>query len=126
MTINFGKLSKSKAGSLPNKLSELFDQLDRKQTHQILRPVQTEALNQLDQQLDQKDVVIKLSTGSGKTIVGLVYAEYMRRRHPGEPVLYLAPTWQLIEQIQEMRGLIGVPVSSDDDDVPMAAVEGKV
>src|ERR1051325_3676372 len=87
MTINFGKLSKSKAGSLPNKLSELFDQLDRKQTHQILRPVQTEALNQLDQQLDQKDVVIKLSTGSGKTIVGLVYAEYMRRRHPGEPVL---------------------------------------
>lgn len=126
MAINFGKLSKSKAGSVPKTLSELFDQLDRKQTHQILRPVQTEALNQLDQQLGQKDVVIKLSTGSGKTIVGLVYAEYMRRRYPGEPVLYLVPTWQLIAQVQETGDLIGVPVSSEESELPMAAVEGKV
>lgn len=75
MAINFGKLAKAKSTTTPTKLGDLFEQLDRKATHQILRPVQGEALEALDAQQDKRDVVLKVSTGSGKTLVGLVYAE---------------------------------------------------
>jgi superfamily II DNA or RNA helicase len=37
------------------------------------------ALKALDAQAGERDVVIKLSTGSGKTVIGLVYGEMMRR-----------------------------------------------
>jgi superfamily II DNA or RNA helicase len=79
-TINFGKLGKSKSGGPPGTLVELFEQLDRKATHGSLRPVQIEALNALNGQVNEHDIVVKLSTGSGKTVVGLVYGEHMRRR----------------------------------------------
>ncbi|AUS41596.1 hypothetical protein CYD94_04780 [Ralstonia solanacearum] len=109
---DFGKLAKSKTATMPTSHVELFDNLDRKATHQILRPVQAEALQALDAQQGRKDVVLKVSTGSGKTLVGLVYAEMMRRRYAGEPVLYLCPTIQLVDQVLETAAKIGVLVSS--------------
>ena len=110
--INFGKLGKSKIASLPGTLVELFEQLDRKATHQILRPVQAEALIALNEQCDDRDVILKVSTGSGKTLVGLVYGEMIRRRYPGEPVLYLCPTNQLVEQVLATAGKIGITAES--------------
>lgn len=124
--INFGKLSKTKSSGPPAKLVELFEQLDRKASHGSLRPVQIEVLNALDEQIKQRDIVIKLSTGSGKTVAGLVYAEYMRRKYPGEMVLYLSPTNQLVEQVIHTGSLIGVPVDGfPKESHPHQAVEGK-
>ena len=48
--INFEKLTKSRSSPALTKLVDLFEQLDRKATHQILRPVQEEALQLLDAQ----------------------------------------------------------------------------
>ncbi len=48
--------------------------------------------------IDAKDVSIELPTGSGKTLVGLLIAEY-RRRILKERVLYLCPTKQLAYQV---------------------------
>lgn len=124
--INFGKLGKSKSGGPPGTLVELFEQLDRKATHGSLRPVQIEALNALNRHVNEHDVVVKLSTGSGKTVVGLVYGEYMRRRYSGEMVLYLAPTNQLVDQVIDTGPLIGVSVEGfPKDGIPLRAVEGK-
>ena len=47
--------------------------------------------------LDASDVAIELPTGAGKTLVGLLLAEY-RRRANGERVAYLCPTVQLARQ----------------------------
>ena len=80
--INFKSLSSAPKSDAPGTFGELFGQLDRKATHTSLRAVQASALAALDKQIDERDVVIKLSTGSGKTVVGLVYAEMMRRRDP--------------------------------------------
>ncbi|MCC6348795.1 MAG: DEAD/DEAH box helicase [Candidatus Eisenbacteria bacterium] len=44
------------------------------------------------------DVAIQLPTGSGKTLVGLLIAEWRRRKF-GERVLYLCPTRQLVNQV---------------------------
>lgn len=81
---DFGSLAKNSSAEVPATLSELFKQLDRKTTHTSLRPAQLAALAALDDQLTQRDVIMKLSTGSGKTVLGLVYAEMMRRKYKGD------------------------------------------
>lgn len=50
--------------------------------------------------LDKADVAIKLPTGSGKTLVGLLIAEWRRRRN-AERVVYVCPTRQLVHQVVE-------------------------
>jgi hypothetical protein len=48
--------------------------------------------------LAKQDVAFQLPTGSGKTLVGLVIAEWRRRKF-GERALYLCPTKQLVHQV---------------------------
>ena len=48
--------------------------------------------------IDSPDVSLEIPTGSGKTLVGLLIAEY-RRRFLNERVLYLSPTRQLAHQV---------------------------
>lgn len=110
--INFGSLARAAGGDVAATLEELFKQLDRKATHTGLRSAQLAALAALDQQIEHKDVILKLSTGSGKTVLGLLYAEMMRRKYKGEPVVYLCPTNQLADQVVETGKLIGVKVSA--------------
>lgn len=50
--------------------------------------------------LAKTDVAIKLPTGSGKTLVGLLIAEWRRRRNT-ERVVYVCPTRQLVNQVAE-------------------------
>lgn len=109
---DFGSLSKSSSSELPSTLAELFRQLDRKTTHTSLRPAQIAALAALDVQLSERDIIMKLSTGSGKTVIGLVYSEMMRRKCKGEPVVYLCPTKQLVDQVISAGQAIGVAVST--------------
>ena len=68
---------------------------------------------------------MKLSTGSGKTVLGLVYAEMMRRKYKGEPVVYLCPTNQLVDQIVASGQAIGVSVSTFPSNArPYSALSG--
>lgn len=46
------------------------------------------------------DIALQLPTGSGKTLVGLLIAEWRRRMY-GERVVYLCPTRQLVNQVAE-------------------------
>ena len=46
----------------------------------------------------EKDVALQLPTGSGKTLVGLLIAEWRRRKNQ-EKVVYLCPTKQLVNQV---------------------------
>src|SRR5215216_4607519 len=52
------------------------------------------------QVVDAPDVALQLPTGSGKTLVGLLIAEWRRRRF-GQRVVYLCPTRQLVHQVSE-------------------------
>lgn len=44
------------------------------------------------------DIALQLPTGSGKTLVGLLIAEWRRRKY-GERAVYLCPTRQLVNQV---------------------------
>src|SRR5581483_2431646 len=46
------------------------------------------------------DIALQLPTGSGKTLVGLLIAEWRRRKF-GERVVYLCPTNQLVHQVAQ-------------------------
>ena len=50
--------------------------------------------------MDTSDVALQLPTGSGKTLVGLLLAEWRRRKN-NERILYLCPTKQLVNQVTE-------------------------
>jgi Rad3-related DNA helicase len=68
---------------------------------QVLSEYQTNAVA-------KPDVALKLPTGSGKTLVGLLIAEW-RRRKLSERVVYLCPTNQLVNQVvDEARSKYGM------------------
>lgn len=50
--------------------------------------------------LDATDVALQLPTGSGKTLVGLLLADWRRRKFR-EKIVYLCPTNQLVNQVAE-------------------------
>lgn len=54
----------------------------------------------LEKALDKPDVALQLPTGSGKTLVGLILAEWRRQKFK-EKVIYVCPTNQLVHQVAE-------------------------
>ncbi len=59
------------------------------------------------QHLEERDVAIELPTGSGKTLVGLLIAEW-RRQALGTRVAYLCPTRQLARQVGSQANEYGI------------------
>lgn len=54
----------------------------------------------VEKALDKPDVALQLPTGSGKTLVGLILAEWRRQKFK-EKVIYVCPTNQLVHQVAE-------------------------
>lgn len=86
---------------------KIFESLDRKASHATLRPAQIEALTKLYARQSDRDVVLKLGTGVGKSTVGLLYLRsHMNERK--EAGVYLCPTRQLVEQVLEEAAKLGL------------------
>jgi Type III restriction enzyme, res subunit/Helicase C-terminal domain len=86
--------------TVPESPDRLFRDLPRRKhaslfdhQGQILRTYVAKALK-------APDVALQLPTGSGKTLVGLLLAEWRRRKF-GERVVFLCPTRQLVNQVAE-------------------------
>lgn len=88
------------AVTVPESPDRLFLDLPKRR-HPSLFDHQGQMLrNYAAQALKAKDVALQLPTGSGKTLVGLLLAEWRRRKY-GEKVVYLCPTVQLVNQVAE-------------------------
>ena len=59
---------------------------------------------------DADDIAIELPTGTGKTLVGLLIAEF-RRRAFDERVAFLCSTRQICAQVDRLAALYGIPTS---------------
>jgi len=59
---------------------------------------------------DEADVALQLPTGSGKTLVGLLIGEWLRRKNT-ERIVFLCPTRQLVNQVvAQAEGQYGLSV----------------
>ena len=96
--VDFKKRLGKKKLSRPIKPLEIYSDLDRESDKGPLRPVQKAILNKwFTQHREDKDVILKLHTGQGKTLIGLLMLQ-SRLNELQEPVLYLCPNKFLVAQ----------------------------
>jgi len=88
---------------------KLFTSLIHQDGYGYIRGVQEEFLKLWDQNRSDRDVVGKLNTGAGKTLVGQLMLLSKLNEGIG-PVVYLCPDRQLVEQTIEQAALHNIPV----------------
>jgi replicative superfamily II helicase len=103
----FEKHVGKKAGRALDDPIAIFKSLSRRITHTALRPAQEAALKELHKRTTERDAVLKLPTGTGKSTVGLLYLKW-RATEKKRPVVYLCPTKQLVEQALDEAEQLGI------------------
>jgi replicative superfamily II helicase len=95
--VDFKKLRESKAQANVINPIDIFERTPKPPNISGLYGSQTQVLEEWFKRRNERDLVIKLPTGGGKTLVGLLIAKSLLNEHH-EPVIYLASTNQLVEQ----------------------------
>lgn len=109
------KLSSGKVDRKTDPL-ELYKTLDRKSVAGPLRPAQEIVLNEwYNDYHDNKDLIIKLHTGEGKTLIGLLILQSMINSKEG-PCLYVCPNIYLVAQVCAEAKKFGIPYCTIGDD----------
>lgn len=99
---------------------DIFFSLDRAPSFSFPRDIQTEVMQRWFDDRDQRDSVIKLNVGSGKTLVGLLLLQSSLNEKKG-PALYVAPDKQLAQQVMKEAEALGLQVTDDPRDPSYAA-----
>ncbi|AAK65868.1 DEAD/DEAH box helicase (plasmid) [Sinorhizobium meliloti] len=109
----------------------LYETLDRATDKGPLRPAQEAVLGDWFKNYggdvsggSKRDVIIKLHTGQGKTLIGLLILQ-SRLNDNRRPCVYLCPDNFLIEQTCEQASQFGIKVSTVEDDLPDDFLAGK-
>ena len=113
--MDFDKLLRESAEAPLTKPRELYEQLPYKaKSYGYMRDVQAQILTQWDEKRTQRDIVIKVNTGGGKTIDGLVILQsYLNEGI--RPALYVAPTRYLVEQVVKEAANLGIAVVTNPE-----------
>lgn len=106
--VKFSKLKAKKKLRPSHDPIDIFRRLPKPENINDLYQSQAEVLKAWYERRADKDVVLKLHTGGGKTLVGLLIAQSILSEK-GEPVLYLAPTRQLVQQTLEKAHSLNIP-----------------
>jgi replicative superfamily II helicase len=105
--VDFNKLRSQSQRAAPIDPLEIFRRLPKPQGINDLYTSQAEVLEAWFRRKDERDTVVKLHTGGGKTLVGLLMAQSTLNELK-EPVLYVAPTIQLVKQTLEKAHALGI------------------
>lgn len=104
---------------------EIYDALDRKSDKGPLRPAQDSILRKwFDDYKEQRDVIVKLHTGQGKTLIGLLMLQSRLNQESG-PALYLCHNNYLVDQTCKQAESFGISYCTVDDDIPDEFIDGK-
>jgi replicative superfamily II helicase len=116
--VDFRKRLANKRASRPVDPIEIYDRLDRAHDKGPLRPSQEAVLREWNaRQANTRDAIVKLHTGQGKTLVGLLMLQSRLHADLG-PVVYLCPDHFLIAQTCEQARQFGISTCTADDDLP--------
>ncbi len=107
MPIDLQKLTPQKKPQRPIDPLEIWNVLDRTVGKEYLRPIQEQVLKQWFPRRAQSDTIIKMNTGTGKTLVGLMLLQSSLHEGLG-PCLYLCPDNYLANQVLGQAKQFGV------------------
>jgi len=111
---HIGKVQASK----PINPIDIYETLDRESDKGPLRPPQISILNKWYNDFrNNKDVILKLHTGQGKTIIGLLILQSKLNEEKG-PALYLCANNFLVNQTCAQAKQFGVNVVMAEPDLP--------
>src|ERR1700742_3655200 len=96
--VDFKQLREAKAKPKPINPREIFNALPKPPGINDLYASPAEVLDAWFARRTARNVMVILHTGGGKTLVALLMAQSVMNEL-GEPVIYLAPTNQLVEQV---------------------------
>lgn len=114
MNIDFSKLGGTDASDTITEPRDLFNVLPGKtrSRYPYPRDVQAEVWSQWYARRNERDLTIKMNTGGGKTVVGLVLLKSCLNEGLG-PAAYIAPSPPLVQQVlAEAKGL-GIETTED-------------
>lgn len=99
----------------PTNPREIFALLDKEPRFEFLRDVQADILDGWHRIREQRDVVIKLDTGGGKTTSGLLILQGSLNEGV-HPAVYLTPDKYLTEQVISEAAALGIEATDDGND----------
>ena len=106
---------------------DIYTESDRHNSAGQLRDAQSAVLEEWFQNhSNDKDVIIKLHTGEGKTLVGLLMLQSRLNMRKG-PCVYVSPNIQLAEQVTDDADKFGIKYvfMGQDDDIPLDFEESR-
>ena len=116
--VDFKKRLAGKKVEKPVDPVKLYDTLDRAHDKGPLRPSQLSVLHEwYANHQAQRDVIVKLHTGQGKTLIGLLMLQSRLNASNG-PALYMCPDNFLIDQTCEQARQFGIATCKADPDLP--------
>lgn len=113
--LNFNKLLEDTLSSEVVNPIEIFDLLPEKDEkyEELLRPAQQRVLETwFNEFRENPNTVIKMNTGTGKTVVGLLMLQSYLNEGKG-PAIYIVPDNYLVEQIIKEASDLGINVTKD-------------
>ncbi len=116
--VDFKKKLRGKVVEKPTDPVKLYDTLDREADKGPLRPAQTAVLtNWFSKHQGDRDIIVKLHTGQGKTLIGLLMLQSRLNAGLG-PVVYLCPNNYLADQTREQARQFGIRTCTSDSELP--------
>ncbi|QCX00602.1 DEAD/DEAH box helicase [Aggregatimonas sangjinii] len=106
---------------------EIYDSLDRRSVAGPLRPAQHKILKEwFESRKEEKDLIIKLHTGEGKTLIGLLILQSKINSGNG-PCLFICPNIYLVQQVRRDAKKFGINYCSigDDNSLPNEFIDGE-
>lgn len=127
--VDFKKKLKEQRASKPISPIDIYDNLDRSTSAAgPLRPVQEEILKDwYENRINERDLIVKLHTGQGKTLIGLLMLQSKLNAGKG-PCLYVCPNTQLAQQVAKDAEKFGIQycmLGKGDKYLPAEFEEGK-
>lgn len=122
--VDFKKRLAGKQAQKPTDPIKLYETLDRAHDKGPLRPAQLAVLKSwfADHQ-DTRDIIVKLHTGQGKTLIGLLMLQARLNAGKG-PALYLCPDNYLIAQTCDQAKQFGIATCTADPELPDEFING--
>lgn len=125
--VDFNKRLKKKRVVKKVNPEDIYDSLDRRSETGPLWPSQKIVLSDwYSSRKDEKNNIIKLHTGEGKTLIGLLLLQSKINSNDGA-CLYVCPNIYLAEQVRLEAQKFGIPICeiSADNDIPEDFIIGK-